>query len=99
MQNAECGIRRSAIRILTFIYQEGRLRMTDLSTAPGEQAALALRQSPIPALRRLAVTASQTELILTGRVPSYYIKQLAQEAILPYLNGRELVNRVAVVRS
>jgi len=73
--------------------------MTDLSTAPSEQATQALRQSPIPALRRLAVTASETELILTGRVSSYYIKQLAQEAILPHLQGRELVNRVVVVRS
>jgi hypothetical protein len=73
--------------------------MTELSTAPGEQAALALRQSSIPALRRLVVTGNETELVLSGRVSSYYIKQLAQEAILPHLHGRELVNRVVVVRS
>ncbi len=73
--------------------------MTDLSTAPSEQAALALRQSTIPALRRLVVMGSETELVLSGRVPSYYIKQLAQEAILPHLGARQLVNRVVVVRS
>jgi len=73
--------------------------MTDLSAAQGEQAAQALRQSNIPALRRLAVVGSESQLVLTGRVPSYYIKQLAQEAILPHLAGRELVNRVVVSRS
>jgi hypothetical protein len=73
--------------------------MMDLSTAQGEQAAQALRQSNIPALRRLVVVGSASQLVLTGRVPSYYIKQLAQEAILPHLGGRELVNRVVVARS
>jgi hypothetical protein len=73
--------------------------MTEISTAPSEQAALALRQSSIPALRRLVVQGNEAELVLSGRVPSYYIKQLAQEAILPYLSGRQLINRVVVVRS
>lgn len=73
--------------------------MMDQTTAQGEQAAQALRQSNIPALRRLVVAGSDSQLVLTGRVPSYYIKQLAQEAVLPHLGGRELVNRVVVVRS
>jgi len=31
-------------------------------------------------------------------VPSYYLKQMAQEAVIPLLDGRELHNRVTVVR-
>ncbi len=62
------------------------------------RAALALRQSPIPALRRLALEESDTTLVLQGDVPSYYFKQLAQEAIMPALAGRLLFNQVRVIR-
>jgi hypothetical protein len=59
--------------------------------------ALALRHSRIPALRRLDVEETATTVVLTGTVPSYYLKQLAQEAVMPTLGGRKLHNRVAVV--
>ncbi len=59
---------------------------------------LALRHSPIPALRKLSVEETDTAVILSGKVSSYYYKQLAQETILPLLGSRELRNRVAVDR-
>jgi hypothetical protein len=62
-------------------------------------AQTALRQSPIPALRKLTVEESDTAVILLGKVGSYYLKQLAQETVMPVLDGRELRNRVAVVRN
>jgi hypothetical protein len=61
-------------------------------------AAQALRQSPIPALRMLQVQETEAGVVISGRVSSYYLKQLAQETILPLLDHRELVNRVTVVR-
>lgn len=66
-------------------------------TASPHAAAEALGQSPIPILRRLKVEEQATKVVLTGRLPSYYFKQLAQETILPHLAGRELVNRVVVI--
>jgi hypothetical protein len=36
--------------------------------------------------------------VITGRVPSFYFKQLAQEAIRPALGRRRLCNRVEVCR-
>jgi hypothetical protein len=60
-------------------------------------ALTALRQSPIPALRKLTVEESDTAVIILGKVGSYYLKQLAQETVMPVLDGRELLNRVAVV--
>jgi hypothetical protein len=57
-----------------------------------------LRQSPIPALRKLAVEETEAIVAISGAVSSYYLKQLAQETIMPVLAGRELHNRVAVVR-
>ena len=59
---------------------------------------LALRESPIPALRRLSLEESDGAVMITGSVPSYYLKQLAQEAVIPLLGGRELYNQVTVVR-
>jgi hypothetical protein len=63
------------------------------------RALTALHHSPIPALRKLAVEESDTAVVLLGSVSSYYLKQLAQETVMSVLDGRELQNRVAVVRN
>jgi hypothetical protein len=52
--------------------------------------------SPLPQLRHLVVTTTDREIVITGRVPSYYLKQLAQEALRPTLGDRRLVNHVEV---
>jgi hypothetical protein len=59
----------------------------------------ALRQSPIPALRKLAVEETDEAVVIMGCVASYYLKQLAQETVMPVLAGRELHNRVTVIRN
>lgn len=69
--------------------------MTSSSLSPAEQA---LRQSPIPALRRLDVEETDLEVVLVGKVPTFYLKQLAQETVLPLIGQRGLVNRVLVER-
>ncbi len=58
----------------------------------------ALKRNSVPALRRLAVEEIEQIVVLTGTVSSYYLKQLAQEAVIPLLAGRKLLNRVEVVR-
>jgi hypothetical protein len=64
---------------------------------PCVRAADAIQHSPIPVLRYLSIQESASELVIMGRLPSYYYKQLAQETVLPFLNGRTLVNQVVVV--
>jgi hypothetical protein len=59
--------------------------------------AQALRRSKIPALRLVNVEETDTAVVLTGTVPSYYLKQLAQETVLPLCDKR-LINKVEVVR-
>jgi hypothetical protein len=71
--------------------------MPPLNPAPSP-AALALRLSPIPALRQLTLEETDTAVVIQGSLPSYYLKQLAQEAVMPALHGRSLLNRVEVVR-
>jgi hypothetical protein len=61
------------------------------------RAALALRHSPIRALRKLSVEETDALVVIQGSVPSYYYKQLAQETVMTVLGKRELRNRVAVV--
>jgi len=72
--------------------------MTSSATLAHSPGSTALRQSPIPALRKLSVEETNDAIVICGAVSSYYLKQLAQETIMPILGGRELHNRVAVVR-
>lgn len=60
------------------------------------QAAHALRKSCHPALRKLSVEGAEQSLVLTGQVTSYYLKQLAQETIMPHRGQFQLVNNVNV---
>jgi hypothetical protein len=69
-----------------------------IATVEQLPATQALRHSPIPALRRLDLEETDSAVVITGRVTSYYLKQLAQETILPVLAGRELRNHVNVIR-
>ena len=61
-------------------------------------AVTALRQSPISALHDLDVTATADVIILSGRVGSYYYKQLAQEAVISVAGHREVVNNIRVMK-
>jgi hypothetical protein len=72
--------------------------MAPLLLTPSRTTA-ALRHSPIPALRKLVVEETESTVVIVGSVSSYYLKQLAQETVMPVLEGRELLNRVAVVRN
>jgi hypothetical protein len=66
---------------------------TFLSQSPAGQA---IRQSSFPSLRKLHVEETDLHLELTGAVSSYYLKQLAQETVMPFLGARELRNRIVV---
>jgi hypothetical protein len=68
------------------------------SIVESSRAALALRQSPLPPLRKLSLEETDDAVVIQGKVSSYYLKQLAQEAVMPLLEGRKLLNRVIVVR-
>jgi hypothetical protein len=68
-------------------------------TAENSPIAQALDQSNIPGLRRVIVEETESSVVLTGIVPSYYMKQLAQETIRHLCGQRRLVNRVEVVRT
>ena len=62
------------------------------------EAAEVLRQNSFTALRNLQVEEGDDEIVVSGSVSSYYLKQLAQEALMPLAAGRRLCNRVLVVR-
>ncbi len=56
----------------------------------------ALLRNAHPALRRLSVEETEEAIVISGRVGSYYLKQLAQEVVRPVRGVRQLVNCVTV---
>jgi osmotically-inducible protein OsmY len=56
-----------------------------------------LQQSPHAALRKVACECERGVLILRGRVPSFYHKQLAQEAIANIEGVVGVINEIEVV--
>src|SRR5262249_45692763 len=73
-------------------------RSIAMNTCPtlAPEPAEALTSSPIGQLRRLNVVADDSQVIITGQVSSYYLKQMAQETVRPLLGARLLLNHVEV---
>lgn len=61
------------------------------------QAKRALRESTLHALRELEVEQSGTSLIISGKVTSFYHKQMAQEIVRAACRDVELCNSVDVM--
>lgn len=64
--------------------------------AAEERARDVLAQSPIYALRQLRVESDGDSLLLHGHVGSFYLKQLAQEAVRSVAADVPVVNTVDV---
>ena len=60
------------------------------------RAQRALSKSPIYALRELRVEHVENNLLICGRVLSFYHKQLAQEAVRAVAGGLQVVNSIEV---
>jgi len=69
------------------------------ATLPDRPAPIvwALRNSVFTELRRLDAIETDGEVVITGVVRSYFLKQIAQETVRPALRGRRLRNRLVVV--
>ncbi len=75
----------------------GTKAMFSTTHAADASGARALKKSSHPALRNLCVEGTEGNLIISGKVSSYYLKQLAQETIMSCREGMCLVNRVDVI--
>ena len=75
---------------------------SDMPTTASEisRAVLALKQSEklTLRLRRLSIEETDVVIVIHGRVGTYYLKQLAQETVMPVRGNRQLVNHVSVGR-
>ena len=71
--------------------------MLETSEQAAEKAATdLLANSSIRELRELRGDETDTQLRLSGRVSSFYHKQMAQESVRRVTEGRQIVNRVLV---
>ena len=68
-----------------------------------ERAAASIREelaaSPYAPLRRVSCVLEGDTLILSGRVPSFYLKQLAQKSAIDHKAVEKIVNRIEVAVS
>ncbi|WP_020471243.1 BON domain-containing protein [Zavarzinella formosa] len=71
--------------------------MTTTTIHEPVSAGVLLRENPVADLRRIDIAESEQEIVLSGIVTSYYLKQMAQETIRPVLAGRRLKNRLLVL--
>lgn len=55
-----------------------------------------LRSSPYRVLRILTCEFRRGHLIVDGTVPTYYMKQMAQETVRPVIGVEKITNRVSV---
>ena len=69
----------------------------DESARVAGEVAAALTATGRPALRGLDVSASAGQVVLRGRVTTYFLKQLAQTAALAHPGVGEVLNEVEVV--
>jgi hypothetical protein len=56
-----------------------------------------LQQSTYPALWTVRCQQTDGALVLRGRVPLFYLKQLAQMLVAKVLNGGQILNQIEVV--
>jgi osmotically-inducible protein OsmY len=78
-------------------HMDGVGRMTDSAATRVEtRARTALAASPIYVLRELQVQEENGCLLLSGRVDTFYHKQLAQEVVRAVADGVQVVNAIDV---
>jgi len=63
-----------------------------------EQVVFALTATGYGSLRTVEVAAFGGAVFLSGRVPSYYMKQVAQEIAMQVAGVREVSNTIEVIR-
>jgi osmotically-inducible protein OsmY len=63
-----------------------------------ERVEQALRATGHGALRRVEVSVNSRTVVLVGRVPSYYLKQIAQTTALAIPGAHQIRNRLDVVQ-
>jgi osmotically-inducible protein OsmY len=81
------------------IEQAESLDATPRPLGLAERAESRLRSNPYLALKNISCEFDGDVLILRGCVPSYYLKQLAQESVAALSGGKRIVNQIAVVSS
>ena len=61
-----------------------------------QAAMIRLRSSPYHVLRILTCEFRRGHLIVCGTVPTYYMKQMAQETVRPVAGVEKITNRISV---
>jgi hypothetical protein len=66
--------------------------------APAEMAERCLRSNPYLALKNVSCACLDSVLVLRGRLPTYYLKQRAQEVVAGLAGVERIDNQIQVVK-
>ncbi len=69
----------------------------DMETQLAENVYLALRNAGYAQLQNLKVQVDGRDVILQGRLPSYYLKQIAHHVVLAVTGVQRIVDKIDVV--
>jgi hypothetical protein len=83
--------------VLNAACAEGAAEPVNPRPAPAGLAERCLRSSPYPALKHVSCEWLDGVLVLRGCLPSYYLKQLAQEAVASLEGVGRIDNQTQVV--
>jgi osmotically-inducible protein OsmY len=75
-----------------------RTARTEPTLNVGELAEVRLRNNTYLALKNVSCEYEGGRLTLRGCLPSYYLKQVAQELVLGVAGVREIVNNIKVIK-
>lgn len=80
----------------TSLAQSDRVETESIDQVRFGVACEALQQTGLRELACIRVSVSDREMTLDGEVASYYLKQLATEAVRPHASGLVIKNRLCV---
>jgi len=81
---------------LEFLKRICALTGIDLDLIADQAARKRLHSSNLTELRSLDIKETGDEVIITGKVSTFYLKQMAQETVRPCVIGRRLLNNIVV---
>jgi hypothetical protein len=86
-----------AMPVLTTACAERATETPNRRPAPADLAERRLRSNPYLALKNVSCELRDAVLVLRGCLPSYYLKQIAQEAVAALEGVERIDNQIQVV--
>jgi hypothetical protein len=96
VRNFSAGVAGPLLEVAFMVYAPGLPAQLESHGLAVLEAERLLRRSPYLILRNVCCEEQEGRLVLRGRVPCYYLKQIAQTTIVGAAGQHEIVNEIEV---